>query len=207
MNARLQLTIQELLNTKELIPAERRQHLDGLAVLISGQLRSGEVVLNFICTHNSRRSQISQAWAMACSVWYGLKGISCVSGGTEVTAFNRRAVRALSDQGFDLKLKVNTANPGYELWMGDQIIVEMYSKTYQQATLEPFIAIMTCSHADENCPLVVGAIARYSLPFIDPGHSDGAPNEAAVYLETANQIGREMLYLFSSISPALETGQ
>lgn len=203
MNPSLRLTIQTLLDSKDLISSERRRHLEGLADLINSQ-KSERVVLNFICTHNSRRSQMSQAWAIVSTVWFGLKNIHCVSGGTEVTSFNRRAVRALSEQGLDLRLKVNTSNPGYELFFDGLKPVEMYSKTYQQATLDPFIAVITCNHADANCPLVVGASARYSLPFIDPGHSDGKPEEAEVYLETANIIGRELLYLFLKVSLASE---
>lgn len=201
MNPVLQQTIQTLIESKDLISAERRHHLEGLAALINSQ-KSGGVVLNFICTHNSRRSQISQAWAIVSTAWFGLEDIKCVSGGTEVTAFNHRAVHALSEQGFDLKPKINGANPVYELIVAKSEPVNMFSKTYQQAITNPFVAVMTCSHADENCPMITGAIARYSLHFIDPGHSDGKQEEASVYLETANQIGREILYLFSKISLA-----
>lgn len=199
MNESLQHTIQRLTGTHSEIPSERRESLSALAELVLTHLEKGAVVLNFICTHNSRRSQFSQAWAYAASRWFGIKSVVCVSGGTEVTAFNSRAVRALTEQGFHITMKVKSHNPGYVLSIDHEEGLEMYSKTYPQATLETFIAVMTCNHADANCPIVVGAAARFALPFVDPGRSDGTPDEQKIYLKTADLIGREMLFLFSVI--------
>lgn len=199
INSILSGTLQKLSENFSLIQHDRAELLTAMARLISAERKWSPVTLNFICTHNSRRSQMAQAWAIAAAGYYKIKYIKAVSGGTEVTAFNSRAVRALSDQGFVLNMKVRTTNPGYELLSGEEVITEMYSKTYQQATLEPFIAVMTCDHADRNCPLVTGAIERFSLPFTDPGYSDGAPDEAVVYRATADLIGLELLYLFSLI--------
>jgi len=196
---KLTATIQDLVGRFGQIGSDRAELLSTIAKLISVEKKWAPVTLNFICTHNSRRSQISQAWAIVASSYFGIKNIKAVSGGTEVTAFNSRAVQALTDQGFVLSMKVKTANPGYVLMSGEDEIIEMYSKTFQQATLDPFIAIMTCDHADRNCPLVPGAIERFPLAFKDPGHSDGAPDEAAVYRRTADLIGLEILYLFSLI--------
>jgi protein-tyrosine-phosphatase len=199
ISLKLSGTIQDLAGRFGQIDSDRAELLSAIAKLVSIEKRWAPVTLNFICTHNSRRSQMSQAWAIAAIRHFAIKNIKAVSGGTEVTAFNSRAVRALTDQGFELSMKVKTANPGYVLTAGENEIIEMYSKTFQQATLEPFVAIMTCDHADRNCPLVSGAIERFSLPFTDPGHSDGAPDEAAVYRATADLIGIEMLYLFSLV--------
>lgn len=199
INPKLSATIEDLVGRFGQIGSDRAELLSAAAKLVSVEKKWAPVTLNFICTHNSRRSQISQAWAIAASAHFRVKNIKAVSGGTEVTAFNSRAVRALTDQGFELNMKVKTSNPGYVLMSGDDELIEMYSKTFQQATLEPFIAVMTCNHADRNCPLVTGAIERFSLPFTDPGHSDGAPDEAAVYRKTADLIGLEMLYLFSLV--------
>jgi arsenate reductase len=38
---------------------------------------------------------------------------------------------------------------------------------------------MTCSEADKNCPIVLGALDRISLPYNDPKEADGTPEEAA----------------------------
>ncbi|MFZ9980570.1 MAG: protein-tyrosine-phosphatase [Cyclobacteriaceae bacterium] len=199
INLKLATTIRDLTGRFGEIDADRANLLSAIAKVISVEKKWAMVVLNFICTHNSRRSQIAQAWAIAAASHYATKNIKAVSGGTEVTAFNSRAVRALADQGFELNMNVKTVNPGYLLSVNNEEIIEMYSKTFQQATLESFIAIMTCDHADRNCPLVTGAIERFSLPFKDPGFSDGAPDEEAVYRRTADLIGCEMLYLFSLV--------
>ena len=58
---------------------------------------------------------------------------------------------------------------------------------------------MTCSHADENCPLVSGASARIALTYDDPKDFDGTPLEDAKYKERVHQIGREILFAFSRV--------
>jgi arsenate reductase (thioredoxin) len=76
-----------------------------------------------------------------------------------------------------------------------------YSKVYS----DPFnpsvgyAAVMTCSHADENCPLVIGAETRISLPFNDPKDFDGTPQEIEKYHERVLEIGREICFAFSQV--------
>ncbi len=62
-----------------------------------------------------------------------------------------------------------------------------------------FAAVMTCSHADENCPLVSGAVKRMALTYDDPKDFDGTDLESAKYAERVRQIGREILYAFSQV--------
>ena len=69
--------------------------------------------LNFICTHNSRRSQLSQVWAKVIADFYGIN-INSFSGGIQITACNKRTIASLTRMGF----KVNDGsgeNPHYEL--------------------------------------------------------------------------------------------
>ncbi|MEC7620034.1 MAG: protein-tyrosine-phosphatase, partial [Bacteroidota bacterium] len=47
--------------------------------------------LNFICTHNTRRSQLSQVWAKVIADFYGIN-INTFSGGIEITACNKRTI-------------------------------------------------------------------------------------------------------------------
>jgi hypothetical protein len=84
-----------------LIPVERRQALDRLAGFIAERAASARSSrLTFICTHNSRRSQMSQIWAEAAAARFGVSGVETYSGGTEATAFNPRAVAAMGRAGF-----------------------------------------------------------------------------------------------------------
>ena len=62
-----------------------------------------------------------------------------------------------------------------------------------------FAAVMTCSHADESCPIVQGAAIKISVPYEDPKIADGKPNETEVYDERCKQIATEVLYVFSLV--------
>ena len=154
----------------------------------------------FICTHNSRRSIIAQVWAAAAADWFGMDNVEAFSGGTETTAFNPRAVAALRRAGFSIGTPPEEENPRYTVRFGeDATSLIVWSKVFD-APENPhrgFAAVMTCSHADENCPFVPGADVRVSLPFDDPKASDGTPDEERIYDERVREIGREIVFAFS----------
>ena len=82
------------------IPVERRTILQKLITYIQSKVSDNQAVnLNFICTHNSRRSQLSQIWAQVAAYHYGIN-LNSFSGGVEVTAFNERAMNAIKEVGF-----------------------------------------------------------------------------------------------------------
>lgn len=183
-----------------LIPEDRKQILQQLAAFVKKKQKAGEKAeLNFICTHNSRRSHISQIWAQTAAVYYGVNTVHCYSGGTEATAFNLRAVNAMTEVGFNIVKTIESANPHYEIYFSEtQKPLIAFSKVYSDS-FNPSIgyaAVMTCSHADENCPLVIGAQTRISLPFNDPKDFDNTPQEAEKYHERVLEIGREICYAF-----------
>lgn len=180
------------------IPAERKEILDRLAGYLADKLDDQKIVLNFICTHNSRRSQFAQAWARVWSDNYTLD-VDCVSGGIEVTAFNHRAVETLERAGFRID-KSDGENPKYTVWYSDQSAgIKMYSKMYDEAVTPgtPFAAVMTCAHADEQCPFIPGAKARFALDYEDPGLYDNTAEESSEYDARCRQIATEMKYVFS----------
>jgi arsenate reductase (thioredoxin) len=187
------------------IAEDRKQILKQLAAFIEKKQKEGNpVTLNFICTHNSRRSHIAQLWAQAAAYYYGINNVSCLSGGTEATAFNPRAVKAMQEAGFSIKMTKDGVNPIYEVRFADDAEpVIAFSKTYDDPfnSHKDFAAIMTCAHADENCPLVIGAEVRISLPFNDPKEYDGTPQETRKYQERVLQIGREICYALSIVKP------
>lgn len=203
VNKKLQTYIAEREAEFGAIPAERKKLLETLAGNIRERLAAGETVrLNFICTHNSRRSHLSQLWAWTAAAHYGVDKIETFSGGTEATAFNPRAVAALQRIGFEIEPTTGTPNPIYRVTCGDKVPpVDCFSKKYSDPPnpQRDYIAIMTCTHADENCPIVVGATKRISVPFDDPKAFDGTPEEAAKYSERCAQIAREMLYVFGRV--------
>lgn len=198
-------TIKQLVSEFNKIPGERKDILKEIASFISTK-KSAQLV--FICTHNSRRSHISQIWAQTAAAYFNIDNVEAYSGGTEATAFNPRAVDAMRKIGFRIEEKSAGNNPRYVVTFSDQHpSFEVFSKKYDDPKnpSRDFAAIMTCTHADENCPLVVGASTRISLPYDDPKDFDGTALESAKYLERSLEIGREMLYAFSLIKAASPT--
>jgi arsenate reductase len=200
----LHITLNFLVNQFNLISVERKNILGELTRYVQYRRESNqEVNLNFICTHNSRRSHIAQLWAQTAAFYFGVDGVKCFSGGTEATAFNSRAVKAMKEAGFEIAQIEKGDNPLYEVHYSDLApLVIAFSKKYDDEAnpKSDFAAIMTCSHADENCPLVLGASARIAITYDDPKDFDGTPQEDSKYKERVLQIGREMLYAFSRIT-------
>ena len=185
------------------IPEERKVQLKKVALYVKTKLDSEKKAsLVFICTHNSRRSHTAQLWAYAAAEYYGIQGVSNYSGGLEVTAFNERAVKALSKCGFDIRKVSEGTNPNYEVkYSSNAPSITSFSKKYMDAPnpTSDFAAVMTCSHADESCPIVQGAAIKISVPYEDPKIADGKPNETEVYDERCKQIATEVLYVFSLV--------
>ena len=203
MNAGLKQYLDRALLCIDGVPEERKRILEEVAGFISSERRRGETAeLTFICTHNSRRSQMGQLWAAAAAAHFGIDGIDTYSGGTEVTAFNPRAVTVMEKAGFTIE-KPGGENPRYLVTFDERGPArECFSKTYDDPVNpnEGFVAIMTCADADEACPVVSGAALRAPIRYDDPKIADGTPQEAAVYDERCLQIATEMLYLFSRVA-------
>jgi arsenate reductase len=184
------------------IDRDRKNELDELARAVASRTKNGEASrLTFICTHNSRRSHLSQLWAQTAAHAYGVEGVETFSGGTEATAFNPRAVAAIGRAGFRVE-EADGGNPVYVVRYGDDMApMECFSKVYDLAPnpTAGFVAVMTCSTADEACPIVRGAVERVAIAYEDPKAFDGTELEAAKYDERCRQIAREMLYLFSQV--------
>jgi hypothetical protein len=185
------------------IPQERKEILRQLAAYTREKMQAnGKVQLVFICTHNSRRSHISQLWSQTAAYYYGISGVETYSGGTEATAFNHRAVKAMQKAGFAIEKTGEEANPRYEVkFTNDVQPMVAFSKVYdvQGNPDRNFAAIMTCSHADENCPFIAGASLRIPVNYDDPKDFDGTSQEEVKYDERTRQIAREMFYLFSKV--------
>lgn len=184
----------------ETLTEDRERSIADLADWI---LENESAPMIFVCTHNSRRSHMSQLWAKAAAVHFGLSQVETYSGGTEATAFNPRAVTALRTHGFRIDETgevLGEKNVVYTTDVGEEQPIRSFSKTYGDDfnPQEGFAAIMTCSAADAACPYVPGADIRISLPFIDPKLSDGTAEETATYLAKSEEIGREMVWLMQS---------
>jgi protein-tyrosine-phosphatase len=168
----------------------------------SCQEKNIPINLIFICTHNSRRSHISQLWAQTAAYAYEITNVYCYSGGTEATAFNPRAVKAMTEAGFNITIEKEGTNPLYAVaFSEDAPSIKVFSKVYDDASnpKNNFAAIMTCSHADENCPFIPGADVRIPITYDDPKDFDGTELEEERYRERVREIGREIMYVFSGV--------
>jgi arsenate reductase len=188
------------------ISNERGLLLDTIANNIAIEYKkSGTVNLNFICTHNSRRSQFGQVWSFFAANYFHLN-INAFSGGTEVTAFFKNTVKTLASEGFDFNLiDFSHQNPKYAISFEEtDTTIFGFSKLFDDPqNKNPFIAITTCNNADENCPFIPTATNRFHLPFVDPKFSDGTATQSEVYEKTSQQIAGELFYLFTKVSDSL----
>ncbi len=197
-------TVMQVTSEFDQIPAERQGELKKIALAVRSKIEAGEEPqLTFICTHNSRRSHMSQIWAQTAAAYYGVPDVKTFSGGTEATACNPRTVRALRRAGFSVVNSTPQAdNPHYLVQYSDASApLEAFSKVYHKDgnPESDFIAVMTCSDADENCPIVKGSLLRVAIPYVDPKVSDDTDKEDATYDERCHQIAREMCYLMSQV--------
>ncbi len=161
-----------------------------------------DVKLNFICTHNSRRSHLSQVWAQVMAHHFNIKQVSCYSGGTEATALFPMVVETLKNSGFKIDTISEGKNPKYAiLFSENEPSIIGFSKTYDDAfnPQSGFAAIMTCSQADAGCPFIAGAEKRIPITYEDPKAFDNTPQQKEKYLERSIQIATEMFYVFSQI--------
>ena len=184
------------------ISDRRKDLLKPLEEYLSFKIKQKTTVnLNFICTHNSRRSQLAQVWAKVIGEFYG-HDINTFSGGIEITACDKRTISSLSRTGFEV-INPGGENPHYELkFHPNKPPISLFSKVYHDPPNPKtnFGAVMTCTHADKNCPLIAGAEKRISLPYEDPKEYDDTDKEANMYDQRSIQIAREMKFVFSKFS-------
>lgn len=185
------------------IPEERREVLRPLIEFIQSKSANEDIIrINFICTHNSRRSHLSQVWAQAAAAYYQIENVYCYSGGTEATALFPMAAKALENSGFKVKALSEGKNPVYSIKYYDNAHPVIGFSKKLDDDFNPkseFAAIMTCDSANEACPFVPGAEKRIPITFEDPKAFDNTPQQEEKYNERSMQIATEMAYVFSKI--------
>ena len=185
------------------ISNKRKEELKPFIDFIQEKVSNNKNVnLNFICTHNSRRSHLSQVWAQVAAYYYNVKNVYCYSGGTEATALFPMVAKTLTSAGFQIVKLSEESNPIYSIkYAENEYPIIAFSKTYDN-NFNPkseFAAIMTCNNADVNCPFIAGADKRIPVKYDDPKAFDNTPQQEEKYDERSNQIASEMLFVFSQI--------
>lgn len=201
MNQKLQSLIENFNQSN--ISNERKKILSPFIDYLQKKVNLKESIrLNFICTHNSRRSLFSQIWAQTMGFYFKIPKIYCYSGGTETTAIYIKVIKTLKNQGFQILKLSENENPIYSIkYSENEPSIIGFSKKYQHEfnPQSQFIAVMTCTNADVDCPIVLGAEARFSIPYDDPKIYDRTELEDKKYEECSFKIAQEMWWVFQSI--------
>ena len=199
---KIESTINSLNN--ESISEARKKTLQALIDFIQIKVDNHqEIRINFICTHNSRRSHLSQVWAQTMAFYFNIKNVFCYSGGTESTTLFPMVAKTLENSGFEVKTISENINPIYSIkYAENEHPIIGFSKKLDDAfnPKSEFAAIMTCSQADDGCPFIAGAEKRIPITYEDPKAFDNTLQQAEKYNERSLQIATELFYVFSQIN-------
>lgn len=190
------------INSNSILP-ERQLLLQALIDFIQKKTTNNqEVRLNFICTHNSRRSHLAQIWAQTMAFHFGVKNVFCYSGGTESTTIYSSIITSLEKIGFKIEVISGGENSIYSTKFAEnQHPIIGFSKKLDSCfnPKSAFAAILTCSEADGDCPFIFGAENRIPIAYDDPKIFDNTLLEVEKYAERNQQIATELFYVFSKI--------
>jgi hypothetical protein len=201
----------DLLTTQfDMIDDAHRQGGKRLAQWIINHYKPGQPLhITVVCTGNSRRSMIGSSMGNLAAAYYGMPEIQFHSGGTAPTAFNKRTIQTLKSIGFSIEPTgaeaprgdPQSTNPIYLIGWGQGLETREFSKHYADKAnpQSGFAALMVCTEADAECPLVKGAAIRISMPYLDPKMYDDSRIEAAKYAERRDDIGRLMLFIMAQV--------
>ena len=163
--------------------------------------QENDLKVNFICTHNSRRSHFSEVLFRTAALYYGLKNVYTFSGGTESTALFPEVAQSFARHGFKV-LPIQAYNQqAYKIFIEnlekEDTTPVLFSKKYNNEynAQENYHAVMVCDSANESCPIVHGSKKRHSLMFVDPKKSDGELNQSHVYDNTLALIASELAFV------------
>jgi len=195
--------------SEENISSERKAVLQPLVQYIQSKKDRKEAVrFNFICTHNSRRSHLSQIWAQTMASYFHQSNVVCYSGGTEATAMFPKIAETLHAQGFHIHTIAATENPVYTIkFAADEAPLICFSKTYNHPfnPEHSYAAILTCDSANEACPIVLGAEARFAVMYKDPKAYDHTEFQDEKYREKSLEIAQEMWWIFKTVAEENES--
>jgi hypothetical protein len=159
--------VENAINDFDAISQERKNVLKKLSQFVQSKVDANEkIALVYICK--------------VAAYHYGFTHIETYSGGTEATAFNPNAIASIGSTGFQITATGDDKNPHYHVVFDENgAEVLCFSKRYDDDTNPKtnFAAVMTCTDADGNCPVILGASLRVSTPYVDPKKADGTPEQ------------------------------
>jgi arsenate reductase len=122
----------------------------------------------FLCTHNSARSQMAEAFLRARAG----DRFEVASAGTEATRVHPLAIRVMDEAGIDIR--------GHR------------SKTVDALLDQPWDYVITvCDAANERCPVFPGRTTRLHWSFDDPSQVTGSEDDRLrTFRRIRDEIGR-----------------
>jgi arsenate reductase len=188
------------------ISDEKKEILKEIAnyIIESRKIRPSVRVM-FVCTHNSRRSQIAQASIRAAAAFKGIGGIFSYSAGTEVTEVNPYTAEALKNIGFEVRKYDALENPKYAIAYSAEVPASIhYSKLINDISNPQygFLAVMVCGSADMQCPTVTGSDKRILLAY-DDIIAKSPEDSAEKHTQMAKQILTDMLFIMDLVEASV----
>jgi arsenate reductase len=108
----------------------------------------------FLCTHNSARSQMAEAFLRARAG----DRFEVASAGTEATRVRPLAIRVMDEAGLDIR--------GHESKIVDRLLDQPWD-----------YVITVCDQANERCPVFPGRTTRLHWSFEDPSQATGREDD------------------------------
>ncbi len=131
----------------------------------------------FICTHNSARSQIAEAYLKE----MGGEDFLVESAGFNPGPINPDVIRVLQEEGLDISHK--TSQKVFDL--------------FKQGKIFDFV-ITVCEQEEGQCPIFPGVTHRLHLPFPDPSQVTGSEEERLAAIRSIRDQIKEKIREFAS---------
>ena len=130
----------------------------------------------FVCTHNSARSQMAEAYLGK----FGGSAFEVESAGLEPGKLNPYVVRALMEEGIDIS--GHKTNDVFEL--------------FKQGRLYTYVITVCSQEAAERCPIFPGRSTRLHWSFPDPSTFRGSDQEIMSQVREVRDAIREKIREF-----------
>ena len=188
MNAEFKNFIQKVKNFEP--TGAQKTRLDNIIIGMDKLIDCCKTIV-FLCTHNSRRSQLCEVWGNYFAYVYN-RNINILSAGAVKTKVYKEVYKSLERVGVkvDKNSSVNIEN----------ITIAPFSKTLTEVKEKEFMSIMTCSDSEKTCPADPRSIINLQLFYEDPRRYDNTPDEAEEYDKTSFMIATEINYILKKIN-------
>jgi arsenate reductase len=135
------------------------------------------MIILFLCTGNSCRSQIAEGWAR----YYAGDRHSIQSAGIEAHGKNPRAIAVMQEAGVDISGQQSTRVSDAMLQAADLVVT-------------------VCGHADEHCPALPPGNRKEHWPLDDPARATGSEESVMqVFRASREDIRQRVTTLLESL--------